>query len=328
LAPNSTWSRFCTSLIKDEKMSDKTNNRIFLVLLWTGAVTAWAQPSPKTIYSFPQIANGAVPNNGVMIGNGGVIYGTTLAGGKYDAGVVYSLTPPASPGGSWTEEVLTNFESGGGAMESPAGVLVAGANGVIYGATTGGRTDYKSFSGEVYSLRPPSASSHPWKRTALCTFAPRLGPVAIVKGGKGVLYGVTEVNALVFSCAPPASSGGGWSETTLYNLPDGGGSNFYTNLILGHGGVIYSTSDGTVSTGGSVFTLTPPAAAGDTWTADPLFGFPAIADGVDPDGLVMGPGGVLYGSTVLGGDTIDANCNPSGCGVVFALTPPASPAGA
>jgi hypothetical protein len=213
-------------------------------------------------------------------------------------------------------------------MESPAGVLVAGANGVIYGATTGGRTDYKSFSGEVYSLRPPSASSHPWKRTALCTFAPRLGPVAIVKGGKGVLYGVTEVNALVFSCAPPASSGGGWSETTLYNLPDGGGSNFYTNLILGHGGVIYSTSDGTVSTGGSVFTLTPPAAAGDTWTADPLFGFPAIADGVDPDGLVMGPGGVLYGSTVLGGDTIDANCNPSGCGVVFALTPPASPAGA
>jgi hypothetical protein len=33
-------------------------------------------------------------------------------------------------------------------------------------------------------------------------------------------------------------------------------------------------------------------------------------------------------STTLGGETTDGNCNPGGCGVVFALTPPASPAGA
>jgi uncharacterized repeat protein (TIGR03803 family) len=270
------------------------------------------------------------PNNGVTIGSGAVLYGTTAGGGKYDAGVVYSLTPPPSPEGSWTQDVITNFEGNGAARENPAGVLVAGANGVLYGSTTGGISDYGSFNGGVYSLRPPAASGHPWTRTALCAFGPRLGPVAIAKGSKGVLYGITTLPGagVVLSCAPPASSGDGWSETALYDLPSGSGSNFYTNLILGRGGIIYSTTNGTISTGGSVFSLKPPAAPGDSWTAATLFDFPAVADGVDPDGLVMGRGGVLYGSTTLGGDTTDGNCNPAGCGVVFALTPPASPGGA
>jgi uncharacterized repeat protein (TIGR03803 family) len=39
----------------------------------------------------------------VAIGAGGVLYGTTSGGGTYDMGVVFSLTPPASPGGPWVE---------------------------------------------------------------------------------------------------------------------------------------------------------------------------------------------------------------------------------
>jgi uncharacterized repeat protein (TIGR03803 family) len=313
-------------------MSNKTNNRILLALLWTGTVApSWGQSSPelRTLYSFTQSANGLDPNNGVTIGNGGVLYGTTAGGGTHNSGVVYSLAPPASAGGSWKQEVITNFEGNDAARENPTGALVAVASGVIYGSTTGGSSDYGSLDGEVYSLRPPSASGGSWTRTALCTFAPRQGPVAIAMGRKDVLYGITTfAGGVVLSCAPPASSGDGWSETTLYDLLTGGGSNFYTNLIVGRGGVIYSTTNGTVSSGGSVFSLTPPAAPGDSWTAATLFGFPPIADGVAPDGLAVGPGGVLYGSTSLGGDTTDGNCNPSGCGVVFALTPPASPGGA
>jgi hypothetical protein len=314
-------------------MSNKTNDRILLALLWTGTVAAaWAQSSPelRTLYSFTQSVNGVDPNNGVTIGSGGVAYGTTAGGGMHNAGVVYSLTPPASPGGSWTQEVITNFEGNSeGAQENPAGLLVAGANGVLYGSTTGSRSDYGSLNGEVYSLRPPAASGDPWTRAALCTFAPKEGPVAIARDSMGALYGITTLpgGGIVFSCAPPASSGDGWSETTLYVPPSGNGSNSYTNLILGRGGVIYSTTNATVSTGGSVFSLKPPAAPGDSWTATTLFDFPAVADGVAPDGLVS-LGGVLYGSTTLGGDTTDGNCNPGGCGVVFALTPTASPAGA
>lgn len=310
-------------------MSNKTHHRILLALLWTGTVAAaWAQSSPEltTLYSFIQGVNGVEPNNGVTIGSGGVLYGTTAGGGKQNSGVVYSLTPPASAGEPWTQEVIANFEGNGAAQEHPTGALVAGDDGVLYGSTTGGLSDYASFNGEVYFLRPPAASGDPWTRTALCTFAPRQGPVAIAKGSKGALYGITS--GVVFSCAPPASSGDGWSETTLYDLPSSNGSNFYTNLILGRGGVIYSTTNGTVSSGGSVFSLRPPAAPGDSWTAATLFDFPGLADGVDPDGLVMGRGGVFYGSTALGGDTTDGNCNPAGCGVVFGLTPPSSPSGA
>jgi hypothetical protein len=82
--------------------------------------------------------------------------GTTAGGGKDNAGLVYSLTPPASPGGSWTQAVISNFEGNGAARENPAGVLVAEANGVLYGSTTGGISDYGSFNGEVYLCgRPP-----------------------------------------------------------------------------------------------------------------------------------------------------------------------------
>src|SRR5580698_7203024 len=51
-----------------------------------------------------------------------------------------------------------------------------------------------------------------------------------------------------------------------------------------------------------------------------LFGFPASGDnpsGANPEtGLVAGPGGSLYGTTIYGGTS---NCN---CGTVFQLTPP------
>ena len=50
------------------------------------------------------------------VGNGGVLYGTTPAGGKYDSGVLYS---PGTPGGSWTEAVLANFEGNGATRENP-----------------------------------------------------------------------------------------------------------------------------------------------------------------------------------------------------------------
>jgi hypothetical protein len=121
------------------------------------------------------------------VGNGGVLYGTTPAGGKYDSGLLYSLMPPGTPGGSWTEAVLANFEGNGATRENPDGPLVAGTNGVIYGSTMGGFSNYGNgyFNGSVYSLRPPSASGDPWQRTAICSFAPQNGPVAIAMGRAG-----------------------------------------------------------------------------------------------------------------------------------------------
>jgi uncharacterized repeat protein (TIGR03803 family) len=45
----------------------------------------------------------------VIIGHGGVLYGTTEGGGTSNNGTVFSLTPPGSPGASWTETALYSF---------------------------------------------------------------------------------------------------------------------------------------------------------------------------------------------------------------------------
>ena len=65
---------------------------------WTEAV----------LYNFPSPAQ---PQAGLAVGEDGVLYGTTLLGGSSNFGTVFSLTPPSSPAGEWTETVLYSFSS-------------------------------------------------------------------------------------------------------------------------------------------------------------------------------------------------------------------------
>ncbi len=46
---------------------------------------------------------------GLVIGDDGVLYGTTSEGGTYGYGTAFSLTPPSQPGDSWTEKIIYNF---------------------------------------------------------------------------------------------------------------------------------------------------------------------------------------------------------------------------
>ncbi len=71
----------------------------------------------KVLYTFGTNAfDGSAPVSGVTMGSQGVLYGTLTNGGLHGGGMVYSLTPPASPGGAWTEALLYSFPSlsGGG----------------------------------------------------------------------------------------------------------------------------------------------------------------------------------------------------------------------
>jgi len=109
-------------------------------------------------------------------------------------------------------------------------------------------------------------------------------------------------------------------------------------VAVGNGGVLY----GTTQYGGSgpscvygyqgcgtVYSLTPPESPGEAWTETVLYNFTGGADGgVVGAGLTAGDNGVLYGATSLGGDAACTNQGTAGCGVVFSLTPPASPGGA
>src|ERR1035438_10337542 len=57
-------------------------------------------------------SDGFYPTTGVVIGSGGILYGTTGGGGTISGGTVFSLTPPAdvpSGSGAWTEAVLYDF---------------------------------------------------------------------------------------------------------------------------------------------------------------------------------------------------------------------------
>ena len=95
------------------------------------------------VYSFGGAPNDGSGPVGVVIGTGPsghhVLYGATSGGdtntcGQAGCGTVYSLTPPASPDGAWTETVLYNFTSTTANGYVNAG-LVIGNDGALYGAT-------------------------------------------------------------------------------------------------------------------------------------------------------------------------------------------------
>jgi uncharacterized repeat protein (TIGR03803 family) len=262
----------------------------------------------------------------VVIAKGGVLYGTTVYGGSSNAGTVFALTPPRSPGGSWRKRVLYNFAGGTDASEPH--LLVIGKNGVLYGTTgSGGTSGY----GTVFSLTPPTAAGGSWTEGVLYSFSggsdgggPQEG---LVIGSGGVLYGTTYTGGgsawgTVFSLTPPASPGGSWTEAVVYSFTEapGGFSGPQTGVLIE--GVLYgSTEYGGASGAGTVFSLTPPASPGGAWTETVLHSFTG-ADGYQPNRVIVS-NGALYGTTYSGGASNSTGCflSGGGCGTVFKLKP-------
>jgi hypothetical protein len=100
------------------------------------------------LYTFDTVndANGSEPVGTLAMDGNGVLYGVTAQGGAYTncfdgpgsaCGTVYSLTPPASPGGAWTETVLWSFGASAIDGSTPNGIVI-GRDGVLYGTTTYG----------------------------------------------------------------------------------------------------------------------------------------------------------------------------------------------
>jgi uncharacterized repeat protein (TIGR03803 family) len=141
------------------------------------------------VYSFAGFGLGAFPND-VIFDSAGVLYGTTQAGGKYGAGIVYSLTATGTKGKPWKETTIWSF-TGGADGGSPYAGLTLGPLGVLYGTTTVGGT-YTN--GTVVQFTPP-ASTGPWTETVLYNFTGQGDggePFSAVTIGKtGALYGTT-----------------------------------------------------------------------------------------------------------------------------------------
>jgi len=252
---------------------------------------------------------------------GGVLYGTTRYGGTNGCalvrgcGTVFSLTPPGTSDGDWTETVLYNFAGYPNDGSDPAANVVVGNGGVLYGTSLLGGSNN---SGAVFSLAPTSAPDGDWTETVLYDFSSETfgcSPSQLISGDRGVLYGLSAAcgssdESTVFSLTPPATPGGKWKQTVLHSFAGGAGP----NSLIRSGGVRYGTTFyGGTTNNGTLFSLTPPGTEGGSWTETVLYFFTGGSDGGIPTGVAMGSGGVLYGTTESGGI--------SNFGTVFSFAP-------
>jgi len=121
----------------------------------------------------------------LTLGSGGVLYGTVVGYEVYvgvqPQGGVYSLAPPASPGGAWTYTLLEDF-----GRYHPCTPLTL-YKGILYGGVA--NAGYTS--GAIFKLAPPSAPGGEWTLTYLHEFTGQVPDGALVVGGDGALYGAS-----------------------------------------------------------------------------------------------------------------------------------------
>jgi uncharacterized repeat protein (TIGR03803 family) len=197
--------------------------------------------------------------------------------------------------------------------------LAIGANGSLYGATSGGGT-YNQ--GTVFELAPPGSPGGAWTLTVIYNFhgdGDGINPGAgVVIGDNGVIYGTTMYggalgDGTVFGIELVS---GVWEEKVLLSL-----DNNLINpigLVRGHGGVLYGRSEY------GIFKATPPRASGDAWTVQSLY----VGSTFTQQGsLALGASGAIYWTTPTGGTSTACGVS-NGCGALNELMPPASPGGA
>jgi uncharacterized repeat protein (TIGR03803 family) len=306
------------------------------VLFLSGRATASTE---TLLYKFPaDVLSGGLPSGRLLFDSSGNIYGTTERGGTgFDNGVVFKLTPPATQGGAWTQEVLYSFQGNNHGVSDgaqPMGGVVMDENGALYGVTVRGGISSR---GAIYKLTPPSTPGGTWTETILHFFGGDLngmGPASrLLRVKNGALIGTTLAGGkfgagTVFRLKPPATGQTAWTLNLLYHFTGGSdGGTPSGELILDSTGALYGMTMKGGAGFGTVYKLTPPATPGGTWTESVLYPFDGHADGANPrGGLVRDAAGALYGTTRTGvqGCTLNSPCP---LGTVFQLVPPSTPGG-
>jgi len=219
---------------------------------------AWTE---ETLYKFRGGSDGGNPSNTLIAGPHGVYYGSAAVGGlvrkncTLGCGVIFQLTPPAGPGGSWTESVIYTFQG------TPDGAdpysLTGGSEGALYGLAC---CQGSANSFNIFKLTPPAPGGSAWTKTVIHSFSQaQAAATYITVGANGVLYGTSfgEIDfapGYVFQLTQPATRGGAW---TFTNFGDPGPSRNPNGVTPGLFGVLYGTLNGGDSDAGAVFGLKP-----------------------------------------------------------------------
>jgi len=275
--------------------------------------TIWAAPRETVLFTFTG-EDGGNPASGVVMDAAGNLYGTTYQGGKYNAGVIFELTP--KPKGEWTETVLHNF-TGGYDGAWPYGTLSFDNAGNLYGTTIaggGGGCNYGC--GTVFELSPSSDGK--WKEQVIFVFSGRDGANpygGVVFDGAGSLYGTTEYGGhfnlgSVFKLTPAVGKRY-WKEEIPHSFSEfRDGTNPSSAVTLDTSGAVYGT---TPSKQGSndcmVFRLEP--GANGRWKETRLYDFGSDF-GACYGALTIDTSGNIFGTTVQN--------DVGGGGIVFELS--------
>ncbi len=253
-----------------------------------------------TLYSFCTQANcadGASPIAGVIQAVNGILYGTTSAGGTYDSGTVFAITPSGQ---------LTTLHSFDGADGDLPSGLVQGPDGNFYGTT---QHEAANGFGTVFKITPAGALTTLYDFCSQANCTDGASPAAsLAVNTDGKFYGTT-------------STGGEFDDGTVFSMTssgqfaalhsfDGADGNIPSGLVLATDGNFYGvTQDEAMHGFGTIFEVTP---SGSLTT---LYDFCALTncdDGGNPSGgLAQATNGRFYGTTPSGGT--------DGDGVVYSL---------
>ena len=267
--------------------------------------------------------DGAVPNGALAQGTDGNLYGTTAAGGLYNQGTVFKMTPQGTLTTIYNFCAQTNCPDG----DDPKAALALGTDGNLYGTTYlgGANTDAcRSGCGVVFKITPAGAMTTLYSFCAQPGCADGAAPGQLVQGSDGNFYGTTEQGGsntcentcgTVFKITPAGAlttlykftARGGYSPDFLEKLAQGSDGNFYGTTSLGGSGT------GCLGSCGTAFRITPEGAL------TTLYNFQGgVGQSENPGGqLVQATDGNFYGTA--GGGYYGPNCIGF-CGTIFKMT--------
>jgi uncharacterized repeat protein (TIGR03803 family) len=227
----------------------------------------------KVLHNFNRDAkDGVSPFAGVILDEGGNLYGTTAGGGAYAYGTVFELLSKA--GGGWKEKILHSFNNNDKDGTGPQASLVFDASGNLYGTAEFGGSGIcaPTGCGTVFELTPNSDGKWIEKVVHSFHFNGRDGhfPIAsLIFDASGNLYGTTLQGGAYNSGTSfelMYKKSGSWTEVVLHSFdPRNGLDGTFppASLTFDVSGNLYgATSEGgTGSCGkhgcGTVFEITP-----------------------------------------------------------------------
>ncbi len=264
-----------------------------------------------TLHSFcaqPDCTEGMNPQAGLIQANDGNFYGTTLGGGAHEGnGTVFRMTASGMVTTIYSFCAMPNCADG----YSPNGALLQGADGNLYGTTSGGGA---KDSGTVFKITLEGALTTLYSFCTQPDCADGSNPVAeMTQGADGNLYGMTSQGGKGSGTIFGINSSGALTTSYVFcsrpQCADGG--NPKGGLIQGADGNFYGTTfAGGTGNKGTVFMVTPQGAL------TTIFSFcTECAAGATPySTLVQGTDGSFYGTAYYGG--------AKGQGTAFKLIPP------